>query len=277
MQELLISGTPIGHGANITPSHRRVKPPPVTRADLCQIHTGPTFAAMEPGQAIRAWRHQRGYSQERLAEAAEIPRGTIARLERNGGSPKHATLLKIANGLRLLSVAQLLEGPAVEERQDLPSRVAENPAAYFVKYPEKDRRALSLVPLPLFEYLPPTGHLADDAPGRRGNYHVLRHIAHADFAVLRITGDRMRPTLLDGDLALVNRHPPKPRSQQIVVCRYKGEVMITRVRREGARFILWPDNPNYPPVEVTEPEQLTIHGLITRVIDRDLARRSGGV
>lgn len=273
MEELLITGTCIRHGANIRPSHSRVKPPLVTRADLCQVRVRPRFAAMHPGEAIRAWRHLRAYSQERLAEAADLPRGTIARLERDSGSPKHATLLKIANGLQLLSVAQLLEGPPPGGDADQPLRVGETPAFYFSVHPEKDRRALSLVALPLFESLPPNGLLSDDAPERRGNYHVMRHIAHADFVVLRIAGDRMRPTLLDGDLALVNRHPPRPRSQQIIVCQYKGDAMIVRVRREGPHLMLWPDNPNYAPVEVTEPEHFTIHGLVTRVVDRDLAAR----
>jgi SOS-response transcriptional repressor LexA len=226
---------------------------------------------MEPGQAIKAWRQQRGYSQERLAEASELPRGTIARLERNAGSPKHGTLLKIANGLRLLSVAQLLEGPP--EGSEQPPGVADSPATYFANHPEKERRAQGLVPLPLFQELSRIAPLADDSPGRRGTYHVLRHIAHADFVVLRISGDRMRPTLLDGDLALVNRHPPRPRSQQIIVCEYKGDPMVVRLRREGSHLILWPDNPNYAPVEVTEPEQFRIHGLVTRVIDRDLAAK----
>lgn len=53
----------------------------------------------ELGKRIRRLRNERGLTQERLAEAANLSVDTVRRLERGRFSPSFATLRKISRGL----------------------------------------------------------------------------------------------------------------------------------------------------------------------------------
>jgi transcriptional regulator with XRE-family HTH domain len=60
------------------------------------------------GKRIKAMREKRGMSQERLAEAAQISRGYLARLEIGRHDPTVGTVDKLARALRV-KVADLLK------------------------------------------------------------------------------------------------------------------------------------------------------------------------
>lgn len=53
------------------------------------------------GEAIRAARRERGFSQEKLAEKADLSTVFISRIERGRESPSVDNLVKIAKALRL--------------------------------------------------------------------------------------------------------------------------------------------------------------------------------
>ena len=57
----------------------------------------------------RALRIKRGYSQETLATAAELPRSVISRLERGQHEPRLSTLIAISDALDV-TLAALLVG-----------------------------------------------------------------------------------------------------------------------------------------------------------------------
>jgi transcriptional regulator with XRE-family HTH domain len=61
------------------------------------------------GQNLRDHRERAGLSQEELAELCELDRTEISLLERGLRFPRLDTLVRLSRGLKLDSVAQLLE------------------------------------------------------------------------------------------------------------------------------------------------------------------------
>ncbi|HEV7484225.1 MAG TPA: helix-turn-helix transcriptional regulator [Thermoanaerobaculia bacterium] len=53
------------------------------------------------GKAIRKLRHERGYSQETLAELADIHENHVRRIEGGTANPSYIVLLRIARALRV--------------------------------------------------------------------------------------------------------------------------------------------------------------------------------
>ena len=53
------------------------------------------------GRAIRHLREHRGWSQEKLAEAADLNRSYLGEIERGSASPSLVTVVKLANALDL--------------------------------------------------------------------------------------------------------------------------------------------------------------------------------
>jgi transcriptional regulator with XRE-family HTH domain len=61
------------------------------------------------GQNLRDLRESAGFSQEELAELCDLDRTEISLLERGLRFPRLDTLVRLSRGLKLDSVAQLLE------------------------------------------------------------------------------------------------------------------------------------------------------------------------
>ncbi|MEX0731850.1 MAG: transcriptional repressor LexA [Aquisalimonadaceae bacterium] len=83
----------------------------------------------------------------------------------------------------------------------------------------------------------------------------------ADY-LLTVRGMSMRDAgILDGDLLAVHR-TTEARNGQIVVARLHDEVTVKRFKREGHRAWLFPENPDFTPLEVDlRREPLVIEGL----------------
>jgi repressor LexA len=88
----------------------------------------------------------------------------------------------------------------------------------------------------------------------------------ADY-LLKVRGQSMRDAgILDGDLLAVHR-TAEARSGQIVVARVHDEVTVKRLRRQGGRVELLPENPDFEPIVVdTRNEGFAIEGLAVGLI-----------
>jgi repressor LexA len=222
---------------------------------------------METGKAIKAWRDYRGLSQEKLGERAGITRQTVYVYE-GGRSPNLEILDRIIAALGLSSVDQFRAGPPESRGASQPDRVT--------KEADTDApREVHTVALPLYETVPAGGwspHVAE----ANGGYHVLRHLArHDGYVVVRVQGDSMYPRFLDGDLVLVDTTQKKPRSGQVVVALYRGETAMKRYRRIRGAPVLIPDNPDHQPMEIGEPNDFVVLGVVMRLVDRDASKSIG--
>jgi repressor LexA len=89
----------------------------------------------------------------------------------------------------------------------------------------------------------------------------------ADF-LLRVVGMSMRDAgILDGDLLAVHRTQSAD-DGCIVVARLDDEITVKRLKHEGSRLLLLPENPNFDPIEVDprRVDSFAIEGIYTGVI-----------
>ncbi len=93
------------------------------------------------------------------------------------------------------------------------------------------------------------------------NQHLIRHPAATFF--VRVSGDSMTGAgIHDGDLLIVDR-AVEVTSGCIVVARIHDEFTLKRVRKEGSRVFLVPENEKYPPIEIAEGSDFEIWGRVT--------------
>jgi DNA polymerase V len=69
----------------------------------------------------------------------------------------------------------------------------------------------------------------------------------------------------DKDVLVVDRSL-EPQNNKIAICFIDGEFTVKRIQLEKDCLYLMPENPKYPPIKVTEENQLIIWGIVTYVI-----------
>ncbi|GFM37869.1 LexA family protein [Desulfovibrio psychrotolerans] len=96
------------------------------------------------------------------------------------------------------------------------------------------------------------------------NEHLVRNPVATFF--VRAQGDSMTGAgILDGDILVVDRSVA-PVHNRIVIAAVHGELTVKRLYlREGA-VLLMPENENYPPLDVTGQEDVTVWGVVTAVV-----------
>ncbi|MFT4581043.1 MAG: repressor LexA [Gammaproteobacteria bacterium] len=116
--------------------------------------------------------------------------------------------------------------------------------------------------------LPVVGQVAAGSPILATEHIEARHQVDPDLFkpradyLLRVRGLSMRDIgIMDGDLLAVHA-TPEARNGQIVVARLDDEVTVKRLKRQGSRAWLLPENSEFEPLEIDLRHQsLTIEGL----------------
>jgi len=116
--------------------------------------------------------------------------------------------------------------------------------------------------------LPVVGQVAAGHPILATEHIEARHQVDPDLFkpradyLLRVKGMSMRDAgILDGDLLAVHA-TPEARNGQIVVARLDDEVTVKRLKRQGSRVWLLPENPEFDALEIDLRRQpLAIEGL----------------
>ena len=121
--------------------------------------------------------------------------------------------------------------------------------------------------------LPVVGQVAAGSPILAAAHIEARHQVDPDLFkpkadyLLRVKGMSMRDAgILDGDLLAVHI-TPEARNGQIVVARLDDEVTVKRLKRQGPRVWLLPENPDFEPLEIDlRKESIEIEGLAVGVL-----------
>lgn len=105
----------------------------------------------------------------------------------------------------------------------------------------------------------------DSAEGRLDlNEHLVKHPASTFF--VRVAGESMINAGIHPDDILVVDRSLEPIHGRVVIAAIDGELTVKRLHKEKGELLLMPENDDYPPIRVSETEELFIWGVVTSVI-----------
>lgn len=85
---------------------------------------------------------------------------------------------------------------------------------------------------------------------------------------IRVNGDSMIDAgILDEDILVIDRSV-QAKHNSIILAVVDGEFTVKRFSTRGGRTMLYPENHNYAPIEVTENETFQIWGVVTSCIHK---------
>ena len=94
--------------------------------------------------------------------------------------------------------------------------------------------------------------------------YVPASVVDPDCRAIRVKGDCMAPKIADGDTVIVDSTRQGEVGKVIVWWSQSGWT-LKRLRQRNGTWLLVPDNPAYPPIEI-DPEQSHILGVVIRVV-----------
>lgn len=107
---------------------------------------------------------------------------------------------------------------------------------------------------------------ADMLPTVDLNTEFMKHPESSYY--IKIVGDSMKDEGLDeGDWLVVDRSL-FPTKKALTICKYKGEFMMKHIVQTDRCIVLTSDNPQKPPIEVTENDDLCVCGVVMYVMKK---------
>jgi DNA polymerase V len=98
------------------------------------------------------------------------------------------------------------------------------------------------------------------------NEFLIKHPAATFF--VKVKGDSMlNAAISDGDILVVDRSLD-PGNNSIVIAFLDGEFRVKRICVKGKEHFLWPENPKYQPIKITDEMDFKIWGLVTFIIKK---------
>ena len=96
------------------------------------------------------------------------------------------------------------------------------------------------------------------------NEFLIKHPAATFF--VKVKGDSMvNGGIHSGDILVVDRSA-EPKNNKIVVAVINGDFTVKRVQKRGVKLFLVAENPDFPPIEVSESAEFEIWGVVLHVI-----------
>lgn len=194
---------------------------------------------------LKQLRHERGYSQQKLAQKLNVSRSTVAMWETGSSEPSLQMIQRIADVLSV-SVAELFGEPA-------------------------DPSAHKGILIPVLGCV--QAGLPNEAVEDVLDYEEITPelASTGEFFALRVRGDSMEPRMVEGDVVIV-RKQDNADSGDIVVALVNGdEATIKRLKKRPEGILLIANNPTYEPMFFSNRE---IRELPVRVIGKVVELRA---
>lgn len=97
------------------------------------------------------------------------------------------------------------------------------------------------------------------------NEYLVKHPA-ATFLVRASGNSMINAGIYENDILIVDRSLP-PAHGKIVIAAIDGQLTVKRLHKKpNGQFVLMPENPDYPPIEISEENETYIWGVVTNVI-----------
>jgi len=98
------------------------------------------------------------------------------------------------------------------------------------------------------------------------NRELIQHPEATFF--LRAQGSSMVDAgIADGDMLVVDR-AIAAQHDHIVIATVDGEFTVKRLYRRGERVMLLAENPDFPPIELSDGQEMAIWGVVTHIIKK---------
>ncbi len=194
---------------------------------------------------LKQLRHERGYSQQKLAQKLNVSRSTVAMWETGSSEPSLQMIQRIADVLSV-SVAELFGEPA-------------------------DPSAHKGILIPVLGCV--QAGLPNEAVEDVLDYEEITPelASTGEFFALRVRGDSMEPRMVEGDVVIVRKQDDAD-SGDIVVALVNGdEATIKRLKKRPEGILLIANNPAYEPMFFSNRE---IRELPVRVIGKVVELRA---
>lgn len=156
-------------------------------------------------------------------------------------------------------------------RRGTPRRLAERDREMLARFLGVDEVLLGGAPREATVAVPYLSVAASAGRGAAvGDERAIRHeeftgsmlrdcgVSPAHASVIDVTGDSMQPTIVAGDRLLVDLADTRLASAGIFVVRRGEELLVKRIRREGAALLLISDNPDYDPIRCPPGEAVVV-------------------
>ena len=96
------------------------------------------------------------------------------------------------------------------------------------------------------------------------NELVVKHPSATFF--VRVKGSSMAKAGIQSDDILVVDRALSVTNNKVVIARINDELTVKRIKLEGEKLFLMPDNDDYKPIEITEAVDFEVWGVVTFVI-----------
>lgn len=190
---------------------------------------------MTIGERIRKARLERGLSQQRLADLADISRATVWGTEAGRHQPDLETLKRLSLALGLGSYRDL-----AADETNLPMNTSEPSAVYSAG----TLRVAEVVMLKRFHSIP--SDWSDEASSEAADLvAVSRSQAQEGDVLLDVTDDTMEPDYPAGCTVLIDPSLAKPYAGDVIVVTVGEERFLRLVRRRGRELWAIPTNRSY--------------------------------
>ena len=105
----------------------------------------------------------------------------------------------------------------------------------------------------------------DHLDGELNLNEFLIHHPAATFFVRASGSSMLGAGIHDGDVLIVDRSL-EPRDGKIIIAAVNGELTVKRLREQGDKISLEPENKNYPSIELMEGDEMQVWGVVTNVV-----------
>jgi DNA polymerase V len=198
---------------------------------------------------LRKIRMNKGYSQQKLADAMGVVQGCIANWEGGTREPKVTELARLASILKV--AASDLAGIMIPGNITL-FKDATTPSA---KIPLFTSHVSAGFPSPADDYIEKRLDLND---------LVIKNNASTFF--VKVSGVSMLDAgIHDTDILVVDKSKT-PHNNSIVIAVLNGELTVKRLRKIKKRLYLVPENNDFEKIEITEEMEFVIWGVVTTVV-----------
>lgn len=226
-------------------------------------------------QLIKKARKDRGITQEELAERCNVPRSTLASWESCVNEPSIEMIKTIAKALQIHPVKLVFDDETLDLLYD-----PDNPDEAFIEGVNHYNLKHGLLPsnvVPIAKLprhtVPVIGEVAAGQPILCEETYDLYIDGpeQADFA-LKVKGDSMNPTYLDGDIVYIKKMPDVPNGTVAVVL-LEDSATLKHVYVKGHTLTLISDNPMYAPLvyNLKKVDYVSVLGVVcgyTRIYRR---------